>query len=469
MKDSSEVSPGVAPTVRQLSGARGVALLTPYDGGNLGDAAIQEALIYNLRKANPAVPLCGITLYPEKTSAVHHFPCYPLAALTIPFYNASRKAKSSSPDVLGSARPKTVRWRRFPLFAAFSIFRSPLKALQRIGHEIRHACKSYALLRHIDLLVIAGGGQLDEEWGGPWGHPLALFKWTVLARLAGSCVAFLSVGACQTESRWTKFFLKTALSTAHYRSYRDQGSREIALRIHPRADGPVVPDLAFSLPAANFSGQTSGSVRVGVSPIAYGHQSLWPTRDPEKYRHYMGELGTFISALLRKGIHVSLFSSANPDDEIFAELTGSLDGTLAEAQLEALTIIKAASLYDLLALLQSVDFVVASRLHGLILSFFCGKPSLAISYDRKVQALMSDLDQAGYCVDIRSVQSAELLAKFEKMQANRDGITMQLEAKLGQYRHALETQYEMIRQVISGESLKSERQRRSLSTQDRQS
>ena len=27
-----------------------VALLTPYDGGNLGDAAIQEALIGNFKK-----------------------------------------------------------------------------------------------------------------------------------------------------------------------------------------------------------------------------------------------------------------------------------------------------------------------------------------------------------------------------------------------------------------------------------
>jgi polysaccharide pyruvyl transferase WcaK-like protein len=469
LKDSCEISPGDAAPVRKISAARGVALLTPYDGGNLGDAAIQDALIYNLRKAHPPVPLCGITLYPEKTSAVHHLPCYPLAALTIPFYNASRKAKSSSPDVLGSARPKTVRWRRVPVSAAFSIFRSPWKALQRIGHEIRHACQSYALLRHIDLLLIAGGGQLDEEWGGPWGHPFALFKWTVLARLAGSSVAFLSVGACLTESRWTRFFLKTALSTAHYRSYRDKGSREIALSIHPKADGPIVPDLAFSLPAANFSRQTSSNVRVGVSPIAYGHPSLWPTRDPEKYRQYMRELGTFISALLRNGMHVSLFSSANPDDEIFAELTGSLDATLGEAELEALTIIKVASLYDLLALLQSVDFVVASRLHGLILSFFCGKPSLAISYDRKVQTLMNDLNQADYCVDIRSVQSADLLAKFAKMQANRDGITMQLEATLGQYRYSLETQYEMIQQIISSESRKSEQQPSSLSTQGHQS
>ena len=56
-----------------------VALLTPYDGGNLGDAAIQEALIANLRQYDPRVHLYGITLHPESTAARHGIPCYPLA------------------------------------------------------------------------------------------------------------------------------------------------------------------------------------------------------------------------------------------------------------------------------------------------------------------------------------------------------------------------------------------------------
>ncbi len=43
-----------------------IALLTPYDGGNLGDSAIQQAVIANLRRYDPNVQLCGITLDPAK-------------------------------------------------------------------------------------------------------------------------------------------------------------------------------------------------------------------------------------------------------------------------------------------------------------------------------------------------------------------------------------------------------------------
>ena len=74
-----------------------VALLTPYDGGNLGDAAIQEALIGNFRKYDPQVQLSGITLHPESTAARHHIPCYPLAAISRPYYHA-KKEPAVSPN-----------------------------------------------------------------------------------------------------------------------------------------------------------------------------------------------------------------------------------------------------------------------------------------------------------------------------------------------------------------------------------
>ena len=74
-----------------------VALLTPYDGGNLGDAAIQEALIANLRQYDPQVHLYGITLYPESTAARHRIPCYPLAAISRPYYHA-KKEPAVSPN-----------------------------------------------------------------------------------------------------------------------------------------------------------------------------------------------------------------------------------------------------------------------------------------------------------------------------------------------------------------------------------
>ncbi|HZV60774.1 MAG TPA: polysaccharide pyruvyl transferase family protein [Candidatus Eremiobacteraceae bacterium] len=450
MKISTDVAAadhGAAPW-QQTSHAR-VALLTPYDGGNLGDAAIQDALIRNLRRIDPAVQLSGITLRPQKTSEAHQIPCFPLAANPLPFYHYSPETDPPPPN---QDSPRAFQLRQLLRLPVLSLFRKPLRGLKRLAREFRHTIQSYVLLRNVNLLIVAGGGQLDEEWGGTWGHPFALMKWTVLARLAGSSVVFLSVGGCRTTSRLTRSFLRVALSTACYRSYRDQGSQDIALAICPRATGPVVPDLAFSLPLNGVSPAESpdrAHLHVGVSPIAYGHPFLWPTRDPENYKRYMEQLGAFISFLVRQSISVTVFSSGNPDEQIFPELWNYLDPALAKEELQRITVSNVNSLSGLLQTLQSFDFVVASRLHGLLLSFLSNKPSIAISYDRKVQCLMNDLDQAAYCVDIRSIRSDDLRVLFAILQKNALLIPGKLRAIRANYNELLEAQYQTVGRIMS--------------------
>jgi hypothetical protein len=66
-------------------------------------------------------------------------------------------------------------------------------------------------LRSLDLLVVSGGGQLDEYWGGPRAHPFTLAAWTRLAHSVGVPIALLSVGADVVRSPLTRVFLRTAL------------------------------------------------------------------------------------------------------------------------------------------------------------------------------------------------------------------------------------------------------------------
>src|SRR5690606_39210187 len=121
-----------------------------------------------------------------------------------------------------------------------------------IRREIEHVRGAVALLKKVDTLVVSGGGQLDDYWGGPWGHPYALAKWTLLARLMRRRVVVLSVGFGTLESRMSRLLTRIALRWAHYRSYRDEGSRRLmrAAVFRPADADPVLPDLAFSLARA---------------------------------------------------------------------------------------------------------------------------------------------------------------------------------------------------------------------------
>jgi polysaccharide pyruvyl transferase WcaK-like protein len=436
-----------------------VALLTPYDGGNLGDAAIQDALIGNFRKYDPQVRLYGITLHPESTAARHHIPCYPLAAISRPYYHAMKEPVVSPNNYAATSRiERSVETpgllARIKRVLRSFLFRIGLKPLVRLVQECLHILRSYRLLRSVDLLVVAGGGQLDEEWGGSWGHPYALMKWAVLARVAGASVIFLSVGGCRTDSWLTKLFLRTALSLACYRSYRDEGSCQQARAITPTADGPVLPDLAFSLPfitQPSMATTNSAGLRVGVSPIAYARPGMWPTEDRAQYERYMNELASFVAALVRRGVFVTLFSSSSPDDQLFDDLRARIDPGLESEARARLLFGNVTSVQDLLVLLHSLDFVVASRLHGLVLSFLAGTPSIALSYDRKVETLMTDVGLKAYCLDIRSFTSENLLATFLSLQANGALVGSKLIATCRHYEQLLQSQYRLVAELrVSG-------------------
>jgi hypothetical protein len=64
-----------------------IALLTPYNGGNLGDAAIQDSLIANIRLRLPAAQFSGICLNCDNFLERHGTDAFPMCALDMPFYH----------------------------------------------------------------------------------------------------------------------------------------------------------------------------------------------------------------------------------------------------------------------------------------------------------------------------------------------------------------------------------------------
>jgi polysaccharide pyruvyl transferase WcaK-like protein len=70
---------------------------------------------------------------------------------------------------------------------------------------------------------------------------------------------------------------------------------------------------------------------------------------------------------------------------------------------------------DLVAALQDADVVVASRLHSLILALLVRKPSVAISFDPKVDWLMEDLEQTDLLLNIRDFAADEVVAAVDRL------------------------------------------------------
>jgi polysaccharide pyruvyl transferase WcaK-like protein len=463
--EAKQVRP-MTGNVAEISNAREyrVALLTPYDGGNLGDASIQDAMIENMRRRLPGVRLSGISLSPANFMKQHGVESFPLCETDRPFYRLVRTASMSSSSQEQTLLPATSQQTMPVRLAKKVLKRIPfLKAgvrTFRVGaKEARHWLAGYKFLRTQDLVIVSGGGQLDEEWGGPWGHPFALFKWAVLAKAAKVPYVMASVGVCKVRSSSSRFLISSALRLARYRSYRDKKSRELATSLLRRVStDPVVPDLAFGLSTSEL--RQSASIRllagertiIAISPIAFSKPHNWPKSDIGLYRRYLDQLVAAVSVVLERGYFLVLVSSSRGDDEsVIPEILERLDSPAKGKIEQQIYVPRIASWRDFVNAVREADFLIASRLHSTILGFISRRPTVAISFDPKVDWVMEDLGQTEFLLHIRDFVSEDLIKAIDHLQLRRAEVTERLTAYQTQNATALAKQYDsLVKLATSG-------------------
>ncbi len=323
---------------------------------------------------------------------------------------------------------------------------------KRVWREFRHSVAGYRFLRRQDLLIVSGGGQLDDEWGGAWGHPFALFKWAVLAWMARVPYAVASVGACKISSHTSRFFLSSALRMARYRSYRDRNSKNIAADLLPRAKGDeIVADLAFSLPSselpppAGIRSLSHSRTIVAISPIAYAKPGSWPYEDSAHYDRYLQQMTQIVSQLVQKGYFIVVVSSSLGDDEsVTAEMLGRLGEDCRKLHGGQIYVPSITSWKELVASLRDVDFLIASRLHSVILGFSTQKPVIAISFDPKVDWVMEDVEQSDYVLRIRDFTADDVVKALGRVEQRKKIIIEQIADYLQRNLIALTRQYDTL-------------------------
>ncbi len=406
-----------------------IALLTPYNGGNFGDAALQDALIAGIRLRLPDAQFSGVCLNCENFIERHGISAFPICATAIPFYHMLSGATKDQPrfgerSLEQSGDKKEAIGRLKASLKRLPVLGRALIALRNGWREGAHWIAGYQFLRRQDLLVVSGGGQLNEEWGGPWGQPFALFKWAVLSRLAGIPYVVLSVGVgAKASSSTTQFFLAGALRLARYRSYREHHTQAFASNLLKAASSdPVVPDLAIAL-AANDMPRPAGILRtrargrtiVALSPIAYAKPGKWPSENRAIYERYLEQMARAVSEFIDSGCFVVFVCSSLWDDEsALADILRLLPQAPGRVP-DCLEIPPVTSWQDYLATVLDVDFVIASRLHSVILGLVGHKPTAAISFEPKVDWVMEDLGLTEYRLDIKSFTSGDVIHILDQM------------------------------------------------------
>lgn len=430
-------------------GTKKIAILGPYGVGNIGDSAIVEAMIDNIRRRIPDAAIFGININPEDTARRHNIPSFPIHRMHGDGSSSGDDFRTGNVEGIKSYF-KRLAEATYPLYAVCKIVYRLPSMCRRIIEETIFVFRSYKKIRGFDIVLVNGSGQLCDLWGGPWLHPYGLLKWGIIARAARVKYAVVSVGAGPIESPISRSFIKYSLRLSNYRSFRNNKSRELVESIGVRGDNLVFPDLAYSLSVEKGLelGHFAASGRIiGINPMAYYDPRCWPKHDSTVYRTYINKLAAIVSRLLSKDYSVLLFSSDRMDGKVIEDITEIMraNGDYIPSRVHHPEI---SSIHELLSAISLTEAVVATRLHSLLLSSLLYKPLIALSPQPKVDYLMEGLGQNEYCLDINKFDPTLFENLFAKIQANKDVISTVLKERVTKFRCALEQQYERLFALI---------------------
>ena len=148
-------------------------------------------------------PIDCICSDPEDVSARYNIPA-------IPIYSRHRNASRSRAEA-----PYTN-----------TLVRLLRRVFIRLPQELLHWITAFRTLKGTKMLIMTGTGMLTDFGITPLDLHYEILKWSLAAKLRQCRVVFLSVGGSRLDRPLSRWLVKSALSLADYRSYRDRFSRD---------------------------------------------------------------------------------------------------------------------------------------------------------------------------------------------------------------------------------------------------
>lgn len=372
-----------------------IGLLGQFGSGNTGNDGSLEAMVNFLRKARSDAELLCICSNPDAIAKQ-----YKIKAISI------------------GGTVAQGRW-----------FQRINGMLAGVPRRFLTLYSLLAQLNGLSLLIIPGTGILDDFQENPFGWPFVVFRWCLAARLRRVRIAFVSIGAGPIEHPLSRWFLKTAVQMARYRSYRDDYSRDYVegIGVDVSRDGRY-PDIAFRLPVPDpLPVKNDAHVTVGVGVMDYHGWAKTDTDTDAIHESYTGKLAAYICWLLEQGYNVRLLTGDLRDGKAVKKVLDKIAATGLDVSPERITSTYSQSLHELMHNIARTDFVVVSRYHNVVCALKLGRPTISISYNKKNDYLLAQFDQQRYCQFIETFDVEELKRQTQSVVEDMDAVRLQID------------------------------------------
>jgi polysaccharide pyruvyl transferase WcaK-like protein len=394
-----------------------------FGSPNFGNEITLQAMLYHVQGILPEIEVACICTGPDALAATQKIE-------TVPIRRSFIKREKR--------RSRLAR-----------LFRSVLIG---VPTELYRWLEAFKALKGSGMLIIPGTGLLTDAYGLlSWG-PYNLFKWSVMARMRRCKVFFVSVGAGPVYSILGKFFVKSALSLADFRSYRDNASLNYLKGIgSPTNSDRIYPDLVFSFPEAMLSHDSNertirSTVGLGLMPYAGKYSSA--TDGERIYREYLKTLVAFARWLLTHDYDIRLLTGDLGDRAALEQFEFLLKASWGGYDGKRIINQPALSVEQLLPQIAATDIVVATRFHNIVLALLLNRPVISISFHHKCASLMEEMGLSKYCHDINQMDAERLTEQFQDVQRNADKLKPVIKQKVERSRKALDEQYNLIFRML---------------------
>jgi polysaccharide pyruvyl transferase WcaK-like protein len=396
-----------------------IAFFGHFGSTNFGNECTLQVILHHLRCFYPDAEITCISTGPEATIATHH-----IEAISI----ADRFVKSWNP-----VNP---------------LIRVLRKVCIGVPGQLYQWVRGLVTLRGTDMLIIPGTGLLTDAYGLFNEGPYNLLKWSLIAKACRCKLLFVSVGAGPVYSTLGRHFVKSALSLADFRSYRDDSTKHYLNDLGLRAGNDrVYPDLVFSLPEAVIPRQHTKDGRrsvVGLGLMEYAGKYSVSRPSNEIYLAYLENLVEIVRWLLAREYDVRLLIGDVVDKRVTQEFRSLLRERLSNYDETRIIDEPVSSVDDLLSQIAATDIVVATRFHNVLMALLCNKPVLSISFHHKCESLMNAMGLSTYCLNIDDLKADRLIEKFCDLEANACKLKPLIKEKVKEFRNALDEQYKVI-------------------------
>lgn len=313
------------------------------------------------------------------------------------------------------------------------------KLLLKIPGKLVDFVRAFNHIRKTDVMIFPGTGILDDFGERPGGMPYDIFKWCLAARLAGTRIAFVSIGAGPIRNRLSRFLMVSAARLAHYRSYRDVQSMKFMAGVGlDTGSDAVYPDLAFGLPVPpSASRAKSVSLRVGIGVMAYRGWYGYAEGGQSIFSVYIRKLADFVVGLLDSGHDIRLLTG--DDEDTIAVAT--LQAAVAKIRPRSMLAHRAVhSLDDVMEQIVFTDVVVATRFHNVVCALKMRRPTISLGYARKNDVLMAEMGLGEFCQHVETFDVETLLGQFSRLVADADKYETVIGERLAHLRNQLDKQ-----------------------------